>query len=363
VARANGSKHGTDGAAHQIILETQSLATTTMIRTHSGVLPSADGASQPGPSIVVYKSPSPVVAFAELSPFSPTHSSSAFPSPTYTLLPLIAHSFFFRYTLNTTIKMKSTFFLTAFAATALAAPLNVGDATRIPTTVTDGLAGPINAPIVGGPLDLVEDTVGKNVVANGLLGGLAKGLKVPSIPVKRALTDAAGVTNTLGSCVESVKGHTALLNAIGTKAKSGDLPKVEAQEQAVAVLGGLKVKLSETVTKLTGTTGITFADGEAELVLTLVVETVTGVVTSVGTIVEVLGLTPVIKDLLTAVLGLVAQILSLVLHLVPTLVPNVVAILSPVLATVGQGVVVPLLTPIVAVIGSLSIKGLLPILG
>jgi phage-related protein len=117
--------------------------------------------------------------------------------------------------------------------------------------------------------------------------------------------------------------------------------------------------LTEVVTELTGTAGLTVLDGDVDKVLNTVVTLLTVVLKTVDSLVTILGLTPQLNSLLHSVFSLLAQIITLVTGLVGALVPGLVAALSPLLAALGNGLLAPLLTPIVAVVAGLAVPGVL----
>jgi phage-related protein len=233
--------------------------------------------------------------------------------------------------------MKSTFFsVAAMVASAFAAPLQLG-----------------GKDVVSGVLHEVDSVtkVADVASANGLVGGVTQVL-----PVKRELlkaggkagnkiVDSAGLVTILTTSVSSVTAETKIIDELTAKVKSGDITVEEAEKESLVHLTKVKVVLTDIVDNLTGTIHIKVLSGDVDTILSLVIELVTVLFTSVNALVTVLGLTPLLNALLQTVFSLLATVLTLVTGLVSTLVPAVLAALAPILSTV-TGILGPVLTPI-----------------
>ncbi|KAI9163026.1 hypothetical protein HJFPF1_04623 [Paramyrothecium foliicola] len=252
------------------------------------------------------------------------------------------------------VNMKAALFsLAALASSAFAAPFNMASAGLVQR------APAVEQPAardVGKAFQAIDD-----IVTNELgLGEIANEVGKAN-PAKRDLTDTAGLVELLSTALESVTSQTDLLNGIGQQVKNGDITKEEGEKQAAEQIGNTQFTLTQVVTELTGTAGLTVLDGDVNKVLNLVVTLLTVVLKTVDSLVTILGLTPQLNSLLHSVFSLLAQILVLVIGLVAAIVPGLIAALSPLLAGLGNGLLAPLLTPIVALVAGLALPGSLPL--
>jgi hypothetical protein len=138
------------------------------------------------------------------------------------------------------------------------------------------------------------------------------------------------------------------------KVDSGKVEKPEADSKVVDLVEGIQLDITEIVTSLTGAAGIPVAGADVDRVLVLVQTLVDLLLTTVNTIVTVLGLRPQLVSLLHSVFTLVANVLTLLIGLLGGLLPGLVAGLSPLLAGLGNGVLAPVLTPVVALVAGIA---------
>ncbi|KAM0420903.1 hypothetical protein ACHAPT_011292 [Fusarium lateritium] len=234
--------------------------------------------------------------------------------------------------------MKATFFsVFALALSAIASPVpQAGNAVRSVGQVNDA---------VKSTTDIVNKKVGVKQIVD----------KAADTAAKRAITDPQVLITTLKTVVHKVNGQTTGINEIVEKVKSGALTKDAGANQAVPQFEAVHFELTEVVTTLTGAAGLDVADADVDTVLSLVVVLVSEVLTTVKTVVTVIGLRPQLISILHSVFQILAKVLTLVIGLVAAIVPGLIAALTPLLAGLGNGLLAPVLTPVTALLAGLAV--------
>jgi len=198
--------------------------------------------------------------------------------------------------------------------------------------------------------EVVEELGVGQIVDDATSGaGGASGLKA------REITSAGGVINLLKGLKSNVITHTGLINETLSKVQGGKLTKAQGIAQVSKQVSAIHFKLTDIVTELTDAASLTVQPGQVDTVLTLVVAVLSEVLATVKSIVLITGLTPQLTSLLHSVFSILAEVLTLLLGLLTALLPGLVAALSPLLAGLGNGLLAPLLTPIVALLASISL--------
>ncbi|KAJ4323730.1 hypothetical protein N0V84_004205 [Fusarium piperis] len=231
--------------------------------------------------------------------------------------------------------MKVTFFsVFALALSAIASPVpQVNKAVGSVGQVKD---------VVKSATDIFTKKVGARQVADEATAS------------KRAITDPQVLITTLKTAVHKVNGQTTGIYAIVEKVKTGAITKEAAANQVVPLFKAVHVELTVVVTKLTGAVGINVAGVDVDTVLHLVVALVSGVLTTVKTVVDVIGLQPQLIAILQSVIQIVANVLTLVIGLVSAIVPGLIAALTPILSGVNA-LLAPILTPVTIFLAGISI--------
>lgn len=137
--------------------------------------------------------------------------------------------------------------------------------------------------------------------------------------------------------------------------KAGTLSKDKAATTTHAHLLDLQSTLTALLSEILCTVGID--PNDLDKILCLVVALVSEILCSVKYLLTILGVRPLISTILHAVFGLVASILCAVVGLVGKLLPGIIYSLSPLLATVGQGVMAPLTQVIASVLAEVNLGG------
>ncbi|KAL6359761.1 hypothetical protein LRP88_07184 [Fusarium phalaenopsidis] len=228
--------------------------------------------------------------------------------------------------------MKATFFsVFALAISAIASPV----------PQVNGAVGQVND-VVKSTTDIVTKKVGVKQIVD------------EATSAKRAIAGPQVLITTLKTTVHKVNGQTTGINEILEKAKSGALTKDAAATQAVPKFEAVHYELTEVVTKLTGAAGLNVADVDVDTVLSLVVVLVSEVLTTVKTVVTVIGLRPQLISILHSVFTILAKVLTLVIGIVGAIVPGLIAALTPLLAGLGNAVLAPVLAPITAFLAGIA---------
>ncbi|KAI8661926.1 hypothetical protein NCS55_01064200 [Fusarium keratoplasticum] len=228
--------------------------------------------------------------------------------------------------------MKATFFsVFALAISAIASPV----------PQVNGAVGQVNG-VVKSTTDIVTKKVGVKQIVD------------EATSAKRAIADPQVLITTLKTTVHKVNGQTTGINEIVEKVKSGALTKDAAATQAVPMFEAVHFELTEVVTKLTGAAGLNVADVDVDTVLSLVVVLVSEVLTTVKTVVTVIGLRPQLISILHSVFTILAKVLTLVIGIVGAIVPGLIAALTPLLAGLGNAVLAPVLAPITAFLAGIA---------
>ncbi|KAI8660905.1 hypothetical protein NCS57_01069100 [Fusarium keratoplasticum] len=228
--------------------------------------------------------------------------------------------------------MKATFFsVFALAISAIASPV----------PQVNGAVGQVNG-VVKSTTDIVTKKVGVKQIVD------------EATAAKRAIADPQVLITTLKTTVHKVNGQTTGINEIVEKVKSGALTKDAGATQAVPMFEAVHFELTEVVTKLTGAAGLNVADVDVDTVLSLVVVLVSEVLTTVKTVVTVIGLRPQLISILHSVFTILAKVLTLVIGIVGAIVPGLIAALTPLLAGLGNAVLAPVLAPITAFLAGIA---------
>ncbi|KAK2594318.1 hypothetical protein QQS21_007963 [Conoideocrella luteorostrata] len=231
--------------------------------------------------------------------------------------------------------MKTTFFyLATLAASAFAAP-----------TVN----------VVARPVGVIDDAV--NIVDDVVANDLSVGQVVDGIVSKREIVSSGELIQLLTGAIKTVKGQTGAINGTLAKVQDGTLNEDDASNNVSKQLQDMHFKLTEVLTKVLGSTGLSVVDGDVDKVLDLVVVLVSEVLCTVKLLLTILGLRSQIASLLHSVFSIVAGLLKVLIGLVTGLLPGLVAALSPLLAGIGSGLLAPLLTPVVGLLAGLSLTG------
>ncbi|KAL6407956.1 hypothetical protein AUP68_08997 [Ilyonectria robusta] len=236
--------------------------------------------------------------------------------------------------------MKAAFFTTiaTMALSAFAAPVTDNKAVRA----------------AGGASDAVKTA--DEIITTGL------GVKqitdaITTTPGKRQtdIGGLSGLTSTLKTLLETLQGQSGGFKNIADQVNAGKLTPDQGADAAIPGFQDMHYSLTEVVTSLTGAAGLDVAGGDVDTVLNLVVALVSIVLANVKVIVTVTGLRPQLISLLHSVFSILSSLLVLVIGLVSAILPGLIAALTPLLAGLGNGLLVPVLTPIVALLASLSL--------
>ncbi|KAF5019374.1 hypothetical protein F66182_8624 [Fusarium sp. NRRL 66182] len=220
------------------------------------------------------------------------------------------------------------------------------------------IASPV--PQAGNPARSVEQVNGAVNNAENMVAELGVNQIVHEAtksPVKRqaGISNAQQLIASLQDAVGGVNDRTTGINAIVNKVNAGELTKDAGADQAVPEFKAVNFELTQLVTKLTGAAGLNVAEADVDIVLNLVVVLVSQVLTTVKTVVTVVGLRPQLISILHSVFQILAKVLTLVIGLVAALVPGLVAALTPLLAGLGNGVLAPIVTPVAALLAGLAV--------
>src|SRR5690606_13070129 len=108
----------------------------------------------------------------------------------------------------------------------------------------------------------------------------------------------------------------------------------------------IQISLELIITRLTGAARISVVGADLDRILSLLQKLIDTLLTTVNKLVRILGLKPTLKALLKTIFTLIAQLLTLVNKLVAGLLPGLLRLLGPLLRTVSEGLLIPLLSPI-----------------
>jgi hypothetical protein len=171
----------------------------------------------------------------------------------------------------------------------------------------------------------------------------------------RDVASSGEVLTIVTDLVQKVQGSTDSMNGIVDQVNAGDLSKEDAATSILDELSSIQLNLKNIIVDLTGAAGIPVSGGDVDLVLGQVKILLNLVLTTVNTVVKVLGLSPQLTSLLHSVFSLLAKIVLLLNGILVGLLPGLVAALSPLLAGLGNGLLAPLLTPLVALIAGIAL--------
>ncbi|KAF7550895.1 hypothetical protein G7Z17_g5400 [Cylindrodendrum hubeiense] len=237
--------------------------------------------------------------------------------------------------------MKAAFFTTiaTMALSAFAAP--VTESNSVAARQAGGVQDAVNKVD-----EIVTEELGVGEIADA----------IATTPSKRQdLGGIEGLISTLTDLLDTLQGQSGGFQDIADQVNAGDLTPDQGADAAIPGFQDMHYSITEVVTSLTGAAGLTVADGDVDTVLNLVVALVSIVLANVKVIVTVTGLQPQLISLLHSVFSILSSLLILVIGLVSAILPGLIAALTPLLAGLGNGLLVPVLTPIVALLASISL--------